>query len=215
MATCLPCPQGTFLARENHYETRCARCQACDELGEGLPSAGGGGCLRTRLARVFLKAVLTRAQPLGRRPLCPPHATAGHAMWVPAHWSCLRMSVCPAILVTFLSLCPRLWPVMIPTLLSLWGLSCLWCLHLHSPGDLSHLSVGVSGSDSLCSPQPPSPTSPPDGPEELLSSGRHPLWLQARLVHGLHGQPVPAWFPLSLPPMHRLWHPAPAHADTL
>ncbi|XP_069400901.1 tumor necrosis factor receptor superfamily member 25 isoform X3 [Ovis canadensis] len=31
-ATCLPCPQGTFLARENHYETRCARCQACDEL---------------------------------------------------------------------------------------------------------------------------------------------------------------------------------------
>ncbi|XP_068842331.1 tumor necrosis factor receptor superfamily member 25 isoform X3 [Capricornis sumatraensis] len=32
VATCLPCPQGTFLARENHYETRCARCQACDEL---------------------------------------------------------------------------------------------------------------------------------------------------------------------------------------
>ncbi|XP_064137239.1 tumor necrosis factor receptor superfamily member 25 isoform X2 [Loxodonta africana] len=30
-ATCLPCPQGTFLARKNHHETRCARCQACDE----------------------------------------------------------------------------------------------------------------------------------------------------------------------------------------
>ncbi|XP_058160528.1 tumor necrosis factor receptor superfamily member 25 isoform X2 [Dasypus novemcinctus] len=30
-STCLPCPQGTFLARENHHETRCARCQACDE----------------------------------------------------------------------------------------------------------------------------------------------------------------------------------------
>ncbi|XP_032350682.1 tumor necrosis factor receptor superfamily member 25 [Camelus ferus] len=30
-ATCLPCPQGTFLAWENHHETRCARCQACDE----------------------------------------------------------------------------------------------------------------------------------------------------------------------------------------
>ncbi|XP_037684583.1 tumor necrosis factor receptor superfamily member 25 isoform X2 [Choloepus didactylus] len=30
-ATCLPCPRGTFLARENHHETRCARCQACDE----------------------------------------------------------------------------------------------------------------------------------------------------------------------------------------
>ncbi|XP_004426132.1 PREDICTED: tumor necrosis factor receptor superfamily member 25 [Ceratotherium simum simum] len=30
-ATCLPCPQGTFLARENHHETRCTRCQACDE----------------------------------------------------------------------------------------------------------------------------------------------------------------------------------------
>ncbi|XP_019515952.1 PREDICTED: tumor necrosis factor receptor superfamily member 25 isoform X4 [Hipposideros armiger] len=29
--TCLPCPQGTFLARENHHETSCARCQACDE----------------------------------------------------------------------------------------------------------------------------------------------------------------------------------------
>ncbi|XP_008532910.2 tumor necrosis factor receptor superfamily member 25 isoform X3 [Equus przewalskii] len=29
--TCLPCPQGTFLARENHHETRCTRCQACDE----------------------------------------------------------------------------------------------------------------------------------------------------------------------------------------
>lgn len=36
-ATCLPCPQGTFLAWENHHETRCARCQACDEQGEGLP----------------------------------------------------------------------------------------------------------------------------------------------------------------------------------
>uniref|UniRef100_A0A8C2Y042 Death domain-containing protein n=1 Tax=Capra hircus TaxID=9925 RepID=A0A8C2Y042_CAPHI len=34
VATCLPCPQGTFLARENHYETRCARCQACDELDD-------------------------------------------------------------------------------------------------------------------------------------------------------------------------------------
>ncbi|XP_034875810.1 tumor necrosis factor receptor superfamily member 25 isoform X2 [Mirounga leonina] len=30
-ATCLPCPRGTFLARENHHETRCTRCQACDE----------------------------------------------------------------------------------------------------------------------------------------------------------------------------------------
>ncbi|KAM6216889.1 tumor necrosis factor receptor superfamily member 25 [Rhynchocyon petersi] len=30
-ATCLPCPPGTFLTRDNHYETRCARCQACDE----------------------------------------------------------------------------------------------------------------------------------------------------------------------------------------
>ncbi|XP_074190277.1 tumor necrosis factor receptor superfamily member 25 isoform X3 [Rhinolophus sinicus] len=29
--TCLPCPQGTFLARENHHETSCTRCQACDE----------------------------------------------------------------------------------------------------------------------------------------------------------------------------------------
>ncbi|XP_076987042.1 tumor necrosis factor receptor superfamily member 25 [Tamandua tetradactyla] len=31
VATCLPCPRGTFLARENHRETRCARCQTCDE----------------------------------------------------------------------------------------------------------------------------------------------------------------------------------------
>ncbi|XP_038393733.1 tumor necrosis factor receptor superfamily member 25 isoform X2 [Canis lupus familiaris] len=30
-AICLPCPWGTFLARENHHETRCTRCQACDE----------------------------------------------------------------------------------------------------------------------------------------------------------------------------------------
>ncbi|XP_043429605.1 tumor necrosis factor receptor superfamily member 25 isoform X2 [Prionailurus bengalensis] len=30
-STCLPCPRGTFLARENHHETRCTRCQACDE----------------------------------------------------------------------------------------------------------------------------------------------------------------------------------------
>lgn len=41
-ATCLPCPQGTFLARENHHESRCARCQACDEQGEGLLRAGCG-----------------------------------------------------------------------------------------------------------------------------------------------------------------------------
>lgn len=40
-ATCLPCPRGTFLARDNHHETRCTRCQACDEQGEG-PSAQWG-----------------------------------------------------------------------------------------------------------------------------------------------------------------------------
>lgn len=65
VATCLPCPQGTFLARENHYETRCARCQACDELGEGLPSAGGGGRLRTHLARVFLKEAVGSSPAFG------------------------------------------------------------------------------------------------------------------------------------------------------
>ena len=150
-----------------------------------------------------------------------PHPTPCHRM--PCHAGASTLALpqdvfVPSHPVTFLSLCPSLWFVMIPTLLSLWGQSCLWSLHLHSPGDLSHFSVGVSGSDSLCSPwspQPPVPTSPPDGPEELLSSGRHPLWLQARLVQGLHGQPVPAWFPLSLPPMHRLQGPAPAHTDTL
>ncbi|KAL1776144.1 tumor necrosis factor receptor superfamily member 25 isoform X1 [Sigmodon hispidus] len=30
-STCLPCPQGTFLAREYHFNTDCTRCQACDE----------------------------------------------------------------------------------------------------------------------------------------------------------------------------------------
>ncbi|XP_005404138.1 PREDICTED: tumor necrosis factor receptor superfamily member 25 isoform X2 [Chinchilla lanigera] len=30
-STCLPCPRGTFLARENHYNAHCTRCQACDE----------------------------------------------------------------------------------------------------------------------------------------------------------------------------------------
>ncbi|KAM4871705.1 tumor necrosis factor receptor superfamily member 25 [Thomomys bottae] len=28
---CLPCPQGTFLARDNHSKTRCTRCRSCDE----------------------------------------------------------------------------------------------------------------------------------------------------------------------------------------
>ncbi|XP_060234975.1 tumor necrosis factor receptor superfamily member 25 isoform X3 [Meriones unguiculatus] len=28
---CLPCPPGTFLARENHSKTDCTRCQVCDE----------------------------------------------------------------------------------------------------------------------------------------------------------------------------------------
>ncbi|XP_010626159.1 tumor necrosis factor receptor superfamily member 25 isoform X2 [Fukomys damarensis] len=30
-STCLPCPRGTFLARENHYSGHCTRCQTCDE----------------------------------------------------------------------------------------------------------------------------------------------------------------------------------------
>ncbi|KAG3282018.1 tumor necrosis factor receptor superfamily member 25 isoform X4 [Ictidomys tridecemlineatus] len=30
-STCLPCPQGTFLARDNHFKDQCTRCQACDE----------------------------------------------------------------------------------------------------------------------------------------------------------------------------------------
>uniref|UniRef100_A0A8C2VCK7 TNF receptor superfamily member 25 n=1 Tax=Chinchilla lanigera TaxID=34839 RepID=A0A8C2VCK7_CHILA len=41
-STCLPCPRGTFLARENHYNAHCTRCQACDEEGEGLPDPGTG-----------------------------------------------------------------------------------------------------------------------------------------------------------------------------
>lgn len=48
-ATCLPCPQGTFLARENHHESRCARCQACDEQGEGLLRTGCGQDLSEEL----------------------------------------------------------------------------------------------------------------------------------------------------------------------
>ncbi|XP_027626451.1 tumor necrosis factor receptor superfamily member 25 isoform X2 [Tupaia chinensis] len=40
---CLPCPQGTFLAKENHHKTRCARCQACDEQAiSKLPPFWGG-----------------------------------------------------------------------------------------------------------------------------------------------------------------------------
>ncbi|XP_030798874.1 tumor necrosis factor receptor superfamily member 25 isoform X4 [Rhinopithecus roxellana] len=30
-STCLMCPQDTFLAWENHHNSECARCQACDE----------------------------------------------------------------------------------------------------------------------------------------------------------------------------------------
>uniref|UniRef100_A0A096NH28 TNF receptor superfamily member 25 n=1 Tax=Papio anubis TaxID=9555 RepID=A0A096NH28_PAPAN len=30
-STCLLCPQDTFLAWENHHNSECARCQACDE----------------------------------------------------------------------------------------------------------------------------------------------------------------------------------------
>lgn len=41
-ATCLPCPRGTFLARENHHQTSCARCETCDEQREGLPSVARG-----------------------------------------------------------------------------------------------------------------------------------------------------------------------------
>lgn len=48
---------------------------------------------------------------------------------------------------------------MISTFLSLWGWPCLWSPHLHSPGDLSCLSVGLFGSDSLCSPPSPLPAS--------------------------------------------------------
>ncbi|XP_012517970.1 PREDICTED: tumor necrosis factor receptor superfamily member 25 isoform X3 [Propithecus coquereli] len=31
ISTCHPCPQGTFLARDNHHNPHCTRCQACDE----------------------------------------------------------------------------------------------------------------------------------------------------------------------------------------
>lgn len=88
-ATCLPCPQGTFLARENHYETRCARCQACDELGEGLPSAGGGGVLEDTSGQGlsegsgWLKPSLWVGGPCAH-PLSPhrtpPHPMPPHAM---------------------------------------------------------------------------------------------------------------------------------------
>ncbi|XP_013009465.1 tumor necrosis factor receptor superfamily member 25 isoform X7 [Cavia porcellus] len=42
-STCLPCPRGTFLARENHYNGHCTRCQACDEEGFGRDN-GCGPC---------------------------------------------------------------------------------------------------------------------------------------------------------------------------
>lgn len=60
-----------------------------------------------------------------------------------------------------LSLCPSLWSVMIPTLLSLWGPSCLWCLHLHSPGDLSPTSLwGSLALTASALPKPPFPPAP-------------------------------------------------------
>ena len=104
----------------------------------------------------------------------------------------------PSHPVTFLSLCPSLWSVMIPTLLSLWGQSCLWSLHLHSPGDLSHLSVGVSGSDSLCFPWSPHPLFPP-APQMALRNcsavadthcGCRPGWFMDCMVSQCrHGSP--------------------------
>lgn len=30
-SSCLPCPPGTFLARDSHFKTDCTRCQVCDE----------------------------------------------------------------------------------------------------------------------------------------------------------------------------------------
>ncbi|XP_020950921.1 tumor necrosis factor receptor superfamily member 25 isoform X8 [Sus scrofa] len=158
----------------------------------------------------------------GRGWLVPPWA--GRAPCPPGRPSPQILPGLPLwalILTTTLSLVapqPLVCSVAIPPLLSLWGWPCLWCPHLHSPGFLSCLSVGVSGSDSLCSlglPRPPPPTSPPGGPEELLGGGGHPLRLQARLVHGVRCQPVSPWLPLSLPPVHRLWGPAPPHPGTL
>lgn len=96
ISTCLPCPRGTFLAWENHHKTRCARCQACDEEGAGLPGAWGqGGSGGQALAGVLLKKVAGSSPAFGwESPVRTPP-------WGPLPWSCLRMPLCPLILVTF------------------------------------------------------------------------------------------------------------------
>ncbi|OBS81105.1 hypothetical protein A6R68_20678 [Neotoma lepida] len=56
-STCLPCPQGTFLTRGNHFKTDCTRCQACDEEGdpeELFSSVGHPVWLPIRLASCLL-----------------------------------------------------------------------------------------------------------------------------------------------------------------
>lgn len=39
-SSCLPCPPGTFLARDSHFKTDCTRCQVCDEEGKGVACPG-------------------------------------------------------------------------------------------------------------------------------------------------------------------------------
>ncbi|XP_045857100.1 tumor necrosis factor receptor superfamily member 25 isoform X2 [Meles meles] len=84
-ATCLPCPRGTFLARENHRETRCTRCQACDEEGGRDELLNGGGhplWLRARLVPRVLGQALQGRLTLPLSPMlrlqgpAPPHTGA-------------------------------------------------------------------------------------------------------------------------------------------
>lgn len=41
-SSCLPCPPGTFLARDSHFKTDCTRCQVCDEEGKGVAAQDSG-----------------------------------------------------------------------------------------------------------------------------------------------------------------------------
>lgn len=104
-STCLPCPQGTFLTRGNHFKTDCTRCQACDEGGEGPAQGSGGSC-----GQAIQKAGLGPACGC-EVPVISP--LRGH------HVFCFQMFSFPLWPSCFT--CHGLWSAMSCLLLYLWG----------------------------------------------------------------------------------------------
>uniref|UniRef100_H0W0K5 TNF receptor superfamily member 25 n=1 Tax=Cavia porcellus TaxID=10141 RepID=H0W0K5_CAVPO len=162
-STCLPCPRGTFLARENHYNGHCTRCQACDEeafqvalVNCSVVADTHCGCPPGWLVDCSVKPCMA-SSPFRCLP-CPDCKSPDHHTPVPLFWVQVLVAglLVPFLLgVTFIYLYWRCQPhkLVVPDKAGTDALTPSQVSHLSSPDSTHALLESPGNSGKVCTVQ--------------------------------------------------------------